>query len=226
MGITFSKGNNIKELEQDIKKLVNEYNFWVNENICDKIEVVYYDKLIKFRKKELIGLSTAVGIGYKINENYDKPLICREIIYHYRKRINLLNSIYEGLNNIAIKINSLNNGPMCIKTNKYIDDIMTCRSFPDGLWVNKDEYKNYINELKKNNLYGDCDKWRKKLDKAYKNILLFLTNVVNRIKKDNDYPMEEEEFEAIYTRTMKRLNDFNTLSEIYYLLAINCNNNL
>lgn len=219
MGNSHCTDNLYRKIRDDIHKLLIDYQFWADDDICDKLEIIYFDKLIKFRKSNLLDVSTA--IGYKYDSTIDKQLICKSIIEHYRRRIKLFQKIYDIIEIGRERVNRAHTGPVCRNVNTYVDNFIACEKIPNSLWVNEDEYKNIIKEFKKHNLYEGWNVWIDKLNKTYKKILYKLFNIVNKIKNDIDNSMSDETFTILENYTYDLIKNYDTLSEIYYLLAIN-----
>lgn len=227
MGIKLSKnsGDNLYyEIREKINVLKNKYKFWTLDNICENIEFVYYDKLIKFKRENLLNISTAVA--YKNSNVYNKKAICRDIINHFKKKIIILYKIEEALEDARDKIYRSRNGPVCrgVKPEfSNIKDVYDCEKLNNSLWINGDEYRKIVKNIKKSNAYEEWQQWIFKLDKSYNILLEKLLIVINRIEKDSngDNSMTDRELLLIDAHCHKIIKQFKILSNIYFNLVIN-----
>lgn len=223
MGSVFSgtHGSNdlYNEIRTSIDELLDEYKFWTNKNVCKDLEFVYYDKLIRFKKSDLLNASTA--IGYKFNDNVNKPAICNTIISHYKKRIELLKYILQTVQKAQQKIDRANNGPVCRNVDGFISDLYNCNQIKGAEWMNKNAYKEYVKQLKKHERYDTWKHWLDKLINYYDTTLQKIQIIINKIKGDVNRSISEGEYKALMAHTQETLKSLNTLSDIYYLLAIN-----
>ena len=180
----FNSDNLYNEIKKIIKELVNEYQIWTNDKICQNIELIYFDKLIKLNEKTLLDVTSA--IGYKMNKQYDKQRLCQLIILHYKKRITLLQIINIALEKEKIRLDQAKNGPVCRNTNKYIsnEDFFTCEQIPNALWLDKKQYQQMVRKFKKLKIYKNWLFWINKLENCYHKSLKLLLKIVKRIKQD------------------------------------------
>ncbi|CAH6421807.1 Hypothetical protein KVN_LOCUS495 [uncultured virus] len=227
MGSSFSTSYNsdhlYNEIKKNIKELIYDYQIWTNDKICDNLEVIYYDKLIKLNKPNLLDISSA--IGYKSNKEYDKQKLCQIIISHYKRRIKLLQIINQALDKEKIRLYQAKNGPVCKNTNKYVsvEDFFICEQIPNSLWIDRVQYQKIIEKYKKVNIQTEWIFWIKKLEKCYYKSLRILLKIVRKIKQDIDNKMDEIEFDKLENSTIKIIENMNKLCELYYLLAVNYN---
>src|ERR1700744_1942450 len=101
--------NNSVNLYDNIRKqvsdLIYKYEFWTNNEICDKLTIVYYDKLIQFPKTDLLDASSYIGIKNDIDKKIDKAELCSKIINHYKNRIDLLKEIMDSVDKSYRRLN-------------------------------------------------------------------------------------------------------------------------
>lgn len=225
MGSSLNKSHRSYDLYNDIKisinELLDEYKFWTNKKICNDLELVYYDKLIRFKKDDLVNASTA--IGYKFHNNTNKSQICNKIVTHYTNRVNLLNYILNVVEVNQKKVIRANNGPVCTKINGFVDDLYYCNQIKGAEWINKNAYKEHIKKLKDHKKY---DLWKERLnnlDFFYEQNIKELQDIISKIKGDINNSMSDSEYNALVHHTKNILKKFNTLSNVYYLIVINTN---
>lgn len=222
MGIHFSSNNHDKlytEIKDTLKRLLIDYQFWTDENVCKKFEVIYYDKLIKFRKSELLDVSSA--IGYKHNGPVDKEKICKEIITHFKKRVELLSEICVVLDRSRDRLIRARRGPVCRNVNVKMDNFLMCNSIPNSLWLTEEEYQNMIKNLKKFDRYKDWEKWMDKLEDIYFDYLKKIFDVIKKIRDDIDNTMNDTEFSKLDMYARELIARLDKLTETYFLLVIN-----
>jgi hypothetical protein len=223
MGITTSNliSNDIivYDIRNTIKDLIKNYEIWTNEKLCTNLETVYNGKLVKLSIDQLRGITTT--IGYANQKQLSKAELCKVIINHYKKRIDLLNLINNNITKCADMISSVKKGPICKNVDAYIDDFFKCNSIPQALWIDKDEYAKIIKILKENDRLSSITTWVENLEEHYIKSLKRLLRIIDMIKRDIDTTISEIEFQAIEHHTKKVINNMTTLCEIYYLLAVN-----
>ena len=153
------------KIRDEIKDLTRKYEFWTDENICDRLSLVYYDKLIQFKKSDLLDASTSIGI--KHNNGKESDEICHQIINHYKKRIMLLRQIWLAIDKNRQKILQAKNGPICKNVDKYVGDFFTCEKV-NGLWLNEDQYNKIIKRIKALGIYDNWLSYIQGLDNKWK----------------------------------------------------------
>ena len=222
MGSSSSKIDSDKlyiAIQNTVKDLIIEYEIWSNDKLCDKMDLIFYDKIIKFKKDNLLDVSAAIGYNY--NKDYDKKELCKLIINHFKKRIELLNFISKSISNVSDRILKAQKGNICQRVNKEVNDFITCTSIPNALWINKEDYQQIIESFKKDKRYEVWKHWIDNMYKLYYNSLEELLNIIRKIKQDIDNSLSDIEFDELSNNTKKIIEKLDTYSEIYYLLAIN-----
>jgi len=211
------------EIRYTIKDLIKNYEVWANNESCNNLEVIYNGKLTKLTLDQLRGISATIGYKYDKNTTgqLSKEKLCRNIITHYKKRINLLQFINFNIEKCADMLHKSKNGPVCKNVDGFLDDFFKCNSIPNSLWINKEEYADMIDRLKQQNRLESLIKWIDDLEEHYNKSLQKLLKIIDIIKKDIDKTIPQPEFDAIEEYTRKIINNMTTLCEIYYLLAIN-----
>lgn len=221
MGIISSDNRDYKtslysKIKEIVKDLLYKYEFWTNPEICDKLTLVYYDKLIQYKKSDLVDASTYIGIKHGPTPKD----LCVNIITHYRKRIELLRTIWNEIDKNRNKVIQAKKGPVCRNVDMYVDNFFTCEKY-GGLWQNSKQYNEIINKLKKAKVY---DKWVshvENLEKKWKEYMRRLLKNINDIKEDIDNTIDEDGFESLNDECMLTIKKLNYITDIYYLLAIN-----
>jgi hypothetical protein len=63
MGNSFNTSHRLyNDIKTTVKSLIYKYSQWTHDDICDKLSIVYYDKLIKFGKDELTNASLSIAL--------------------------------------------------------------------------------------------------------------------------------------------------------------------
>lgn len=225
MGIinsTISSHNIIMyDIKNTIKDLIYNYSVWSDEKVCQNLEALYRNKIIKLTDDQLLKIS--LSIGYKFDKPVDKQKLCETIINHYKKRIELLKYINVNIENCADMISRAKTGPVCKNVNHYIDDFFKCNSIPKALWIDKEEYKEMISKKRTNDRLESLTGWIDDLEERYYKSLKRILIIVKIIKNEIDNNVTPSEFNVIEQYTKKIINNMNNFCETYYLLAINSN---
>jgi hypothetical protein len=205
-------------IKDETNKLINNYEFWTDSRICDKLELVYYDKLIQYKKDDL--LNASIYIGVKQDTTIDKPKLCQNIIVHYKDRITLLKTIWDAVNKGYKRIDMAKNGPVCQNVDKFVEDFFTCQEYK-GLWLNNIQYKNILQKIKKYNLNSDQINYITNLQKYLTNYMKQLYEAVILIKEDVSNTIDNVSFIMVRDRVTNIIKKMNYICDIYYLLTIN-----
>lgn len=218
MGSQLSNDQLLNNVNKTIDELIDDYNPWANDKLCDNFELVYNDKLIKLSTVQLKGLVST--IGYTDIEKLEKKDLCLMIIGHYKKRIELLNKIKSAINKCKSMLTRARSGNVCLNVTNYVDDFYLCKEL-SGIWIGKDEYQLMMNKLKNQNRLVGLTFWLEGLNKTYNNSLRKINSIITMIKKDINKSVDEIEFGVIEEHTNKTLEYMLLICEIYYLLVIN-----
>ena len=207
-------------IKQTVTDLVYKYKFWTDEGICDKLSVVYYDKLIQFQKLDLLDASAAIGIKYDQADNVEKGKLCSNIINHFQKRINLLEEIWEAVDKGYRRVNHAKSGPICRNVDAYVEDFFTCKKY-NGLWLNQEQYADIINRLKELNIHDNWLKHISDLDRKWQKYMKILLKSIDIIKEDINNSMDDETFTELEVATRAIIKKMNYICDIHYLLVTN-----
>ncbi len=110
------KQNRTTDLLQKIHNLIHdlseEYsNKYMNPQFCNKVALIYRDKLKRFKKNEINGVSMSLGLVADVPQLKDR--LCDGIIKHYTDRLNLVSAIRYSLSYCSNRIFALTSGPKC-----------------------------------------------------------------------------------------------------------------
>ena len=102
----------IKNIQSRAKKLRENYTFeFLDENFCNRVALLFNDKLAKFRKQEIDNVRYTLGI---VNDNPEtKNKICQVIVDHYVRRLKLIANIENNIDFALNRIYALTVGPRC-----------------------------------------------------------------------------------------------------------------
>lgn len=207
-----------QSIKKEINNIIHEYKFWTDRRICDKITFVYQNKLIQFKKEDLLDASMSIGI--KQDKEVDKVTICNKIIKHYRARIELLQRVWESVNKLYKKIYLSKNGPVCQSVDKFIDNFFTCKEY-NGIWIDEEQYQSALSNMNKHNLNKDQKFYIKNLNTLWINSMKKLHKYIIIIKNDINNSIDDESFDQLKESILSIIKKMNYLSDIYYLLIIN-----
>jgi hypothetical protein len=202
----------------ELKELIYRYEFWTKDDICSKLSIVYFDKLIQFKQNDILDASAYIGIAKDTSVN--KIELCAKIIAHYRKRIELLIDIKNSLEKTYTKIFNSMKGPVCQNVNGFVNDFFTCQKI-DGIWLNEDQYQNLIKMIKRTDRYSELQTHIKNLNSSWKTYIKRLQKTVDIIKKDIDNSMNDRTFEDVVKYTRDTIDKLEKVTDIYYLLVVN-----
>lgn len=205
-------------LEKDLKPMIDNYNFWTNDAICNKIELFYYDKLIQFPKDSLLNITAGIGIVYN-ETNINKTELCKIIIDNFKIRIDILKLIYRVISDNKMKLDRANFGPICTSIDDFIDDFIICENMK-GKWLNSEQYSNYLNSLEKNKK-SEHVKQLNKLQDIYINYIKKLNYIVDQLKKDISHTLTINELDNIAKTTKEIIDKMNQITNIFYLIIVN-----
>lgn len=202
----------------EINKIITDYSLWTKDDICEKLSIIYYDKLIKFPKDQLKDAGTLIGIKY--NSDIDKNDLCIKIINHYRARIELMTDIRDNLIKNYNKISKLSKGDICTNVNEYVDDFFKCDKM-NGIWLNDEQYKYHLMKLKNNGKSKERLKYMSELNKEWKTNLESIKNIIKIIKNDKNNDMTDFTFNNLKTESQYILDKLDKIINTYYTFIIN-----
>lgn len=119
----------IASVQERAKKLKDEYQTeFLDPDFCNRVALIYNNKLTKFRKQEIDQVRYTLGI---VNDNPEtKQKICQMIVDHYLRRIKLINRLENTLNFTYQRIAALTMGPSC----SGYPDVFEQSKCPSGKW--------------------------------------------------------------------------------------------
>ena len=122
----------LHEMRFKARELSEKYTYeFLDDNFCNRIALIYNDRLSKFRKQEINNIQYSLGI---VNDNpIHKRKICELIINHYIRRIRLMSTIIDNMEQGWNMINALTVGPRCYKHPEVFDQ-ETCLKQDDSEW--------------------------------------------------------------------------------------------
>lgn len=208
------------KIRKEVKKLIYNYNFWTKQQICNNLEVLYYNKLIQFEKSDLIDVSMSIGVKNPKGEEIDKDILCQQIIDHYKRRIRVLDNILKAVERNQFKILRAKSGNVCRRVDEYIEDFYTCEKY-NGLWLNEEQYEKLLNRMKENGTYT---KWKhnfNKLKEQYFDYLKKLLDIIEKIKLDIDNTVNEDTITQIESFVTETIVKMNKICNALHLMVIN-----
>lgn len=206
------------ELEKDLSQMITDYKFWTDESICNKIEVFYYDKLIKFHKKDLLDISTSIGIIY--DTDTDKRELCNIIIQNYKAKLDIVKIIYDAVIKVNEKLDYATHGSVCRCVDEYINDFINCQKY-NGQWIGKNHYDELVKKHKNTNKYELWTSHIISLQKKHEEYINKLKNFVDKIKLDISNTMTIEELVEIKNNVTNTIKTYDHITNVLYLLIIN-----
>lgn len=230
--LSLNKVNTSKILVDEIKSIVNNLSYnkrewWLNEDNCQKLEMLYQDELMKFDKNIII--DSAIIIGIPIKETYSKEIICNKITQHFRKRAELMKTIINAVDQTQIMIKKLNNGGnVCTgvdkfvgsKSNKVIDDWIICGQI-DGVWIDEEKFNQILKKIKETDRYKLYYSSMIDFELNYYKFLRILRAYLYKIKEDVDNKMPDEEYYIMEKEILTLIEKMKEKCETFYLIAIN-----
>jgi len=120
----------IQEIHRVAQDLNDKYSVeFLDPNFCNRIALIYNDKLLSYRKQDLDNISYTLGIVHDVPAT--KQSICQAIVKHYTDRLNLVSGIQYSLSYVSDRIFALTTGPRC-EGNPEIFEESKCT----GKWLN------------------------------------------------------------------------------------------
>src|SRR5690242_6621452 len=110
----------IQEIHRVAQELSEKYTTqFLDPNFCNRLALIYNDKLLSYRKQELDGISYTLGIVSDVPATKQK--VCEAIVKHYTDRLNLIAGIQYSLSYVSDRIFALTTGPRCEGKPEIID---------------------------------------------------------------------------------------------------------
>jgi len=189
--------NIIKGIQNRAKNLRDDYTYeFLDENFCNKVALLYNDKLTKFRKQEIDNVRYTLGI---VNDNpATKKKVCDMIVDHYVRRLKLIAQIENSMDYALSRIYALTVGPRC-DGNPEVFNQQDCISnggrwttlvtMPEDIRENKDWYQQ-IHDMQREYI-----KFLKRLDS-----MLVQLDDFDEYVNDEKLSMLEKEFDKLVAR--------------------------
>ena len=206
------------QLKKMIDDLIQSYQIWTQDSICDQLVLFYQDKLLKFDRSSLTNLSLSIGI--KPKEDIDKTALCQSIIEHYKKRIILLQNFWEGLERTQGKINQVKFGPICRSVDKYIKELKDCDS-NKGVWIGQSSYTSFLNDMRKSKTYDIWLEHVRKLNALYYRKFNKLLKIIETLKKDIHTNVSDPTFDLLEQEANTLIARLDKISDVIYLVIVN-----
>jgi hypothetical protein len=92
---------------------------YLDPRFCNTIGMVYNDKLMNYRKQDLMGVSATLGLI--VDKPNLKQQICDSIIKHYTDRLNLIAIIQKSTSYCSDRVYALTSGPVCTGNPEVFD---------------------------------------------------------------------------------------------------------
>ena len=207
-----------QQIMNKIKKSIEDSQFWLDQDLCDRLEIVYMDQLQQFDNAELIGVSFAIGI--KIDEKYNKKKLCIRIVEYYKKRIQLMRNIclaVEKAHNLVVRAVK---GPVCQGVKQPAKDFLQCHEW-NGIWLAENDYQQMINKIKNTPIY---DMWKENIDKlrdVFNHNVNKLLEIVSSIHHDVKHKLTDERLHDLVAYSNERIKKLEQTTELIHLIAIN-----
>lgn len=211
-----------KEIMKEIVLLIDKYKYWTMDEICPKLEPVYYDKLLRIGKDNIYGLADTIGI--KQEDHYSQEDLCQLIINHFKKRLDLIKCIMVGINKaseILFRTRGGSSKGVCARVDTYVSTIEDCKSY-GGLWIDGDQYRKMLKYVKGSEKYKI---WKSTVEDLEEDFVKYLSRIKKIMKKvsDGEYILKSKEFCDFDSYSREVVRRMVYLCEIYYLLAVNVN---
>ncbi len=102
----------IQEIHAVAQELGDTYSAqFLNPDFCNRVALIYNDKLLKYRRQDLDGISYTLGLVNDVPSTKGK--VCEAIVKHYTDRLNLMAGIQYALSYVSDRIFALTTGPRC-----------------------------------------------------------------------------------------------------------------
>lgn len=208
------------KIKETVKNIIDDNNFWTNTELCDKIVITYYDKLIQYDNDELMNTSMLIGIKHDQDKYLNKEELCKNIINHYNKRIQLLTYIMNSITIMFAKLTRVVQGPVCQNVDKYVDNFNECIKL-QGIWLDKENYYKIIKKIESLDVYNGWVKHIKNLNNYWLISMKRLDDIIDIIKTDIDNTINDETMDDLNLMVKEVVVKMNYICDIHYLLAIN-----
>jgi hypothetical protein len=224
MGSAFSSSGSIpgklnkqvvlkQRIDDIVNKLTEEYTSkYLNPNFCNRIALVYRNKLKRFNKIDLEGVSKKLRLSYIADVPQLKDKLCDSIIKHYQDRLNLIAAIRFSLSFCSNRIFALTSGPRCIGQPE-IFDMENCKK-AGGNWKTTIVAPNH--ELSENS------PWFVHLNSMQTYYLDVLTRLLNILRQLEDYDetINDEKLRTMVPEVERLMDAMKSRCSSLYKLAL------
>lgn len=172
-------------------ELSEKYNTkYLDPRFCNTLALIYNDRLMNYRKQELLGVSTTLGL--LVDKPNLKQQVCDSIVKHYMDRLNLIAVIQESTSYCSDRVYALTSGPVCTGNPEIFDQKECVKSGgkwepyivpPDEKIQENKQWFNYLNHMQ--------DQYIKTLARLHE-VLLQLKNFDEDITDERLRGVQEE----------------------------------
>lgn len=194
----------ISELHTTGEQLSSQYTYeFLDPDFCNRLALIYNDKLLQYRKQDLDNVSYSLGIVSDIPET--KHRVCESIIKHYTDRLNLISMIRKTIDDVRHRLLALTTGPRC-EGDPMTFDKDECQGTWIPFLVMPDE------TLSENHQWYSL---LTEFQNFYMTHLRYLLNVLDNLR-DYDHDINDERLKIMNRDVKTRLDDLMTKSDYYY----------
>jgi len=127
--------NTQTELIQQIYAIAAELsetytNKYLDPKFCTTLALIYNDRLMNYRKQDLLGVSTTLGLS--VDQPALKQQVCDSIVKHYTDRLNLIAIIQKSTSYCSDRVYALSSGPVCTGNPEIFEEAACKKS--GGRW--------------------------------------------------------------------------------------------
>ncbi len=201
----------IQEIHKTAQELSDKYSTqFLDPNFCNRIALIYNDKLLRYRKQDLDGVSFTLGIVSDVPSTKQK--VCESIVKHYTDRLNLIAGIQYSLSYVSDRIFALTTGPRC-DGNPEVFDQEQC-TLSGGQWLN------YLvlpdQQIEENQTWF---KYLKSMQDSYLASLQKLLSIIAQLK-DYDRDINEERLKVLSDEAKTTINGMHQNAYQMYKLIL------
>ncbi len=201
----------IQEIHKTAENLSKNYTTeFLDPNFCNRLALIYNDKLLSYRKQELDGISYTLGMVDDVPKTKQK--ICETITGHYINRINLISGIQYSISYVSDRIFALTTGPRC-EGNPEIFDQEICLS-SGGKWTN------FL--ILPNSNISENNQWFSYLKNMQDNYLNSLKNLLAILQQLQNYDTDinDERLKSLGNETKLIINQMHQNANQMYKLIL------
>jgi hypothetical protein len=206
------------KLQMDIDNLIYKHQFWTDERVCKKLEVMYGNDILQITRSDILNISARIGIKY--DKTDETNILCSKIIQHYSERVKILAYIKIELKKIYRKVLTAQSGPICKKVDGVVDDFFMCNKL-NGIWISSEQYANIISNIKLLPSYSIWITHVENLDKSWLKYMKKIKKVVEMIKQDTSNSLDTISLIDLRLYSEETIRKMNYVCDIYCLLLIN-----